>query len=157
MSNISVSFAKLSKYNFDYISFEEVIVLELLIGHYQKKNLNNLIVSRMCDESGMKKSRVLYSLEELEKKGFVSRDEKEFKTVYHLDFEKVVDALPRIFKKEYRSLFRLYYKIQNPEAFRNTASKARKKNSTDKLTVTVDKTQKKKTDDQKPMQFSLFD
>jgi hypothetical protein len=156
MPNISVSFAKLSKYNFDYISFEEVIVLELLIVHYHKKNLNNLIVSRMCDESGMKKSRVLASLEELEKKGFVSKDEKEFKTVYQLNFDKVVDALPRIFKKEYRSLFRIYYKIQNPEAFRKSAGAARKKTN-EKLTVTVDKTSKSKKDDQKPMQFSLFD
>lgn len=155
MPNISVSFAKLSKYNFEYISFEEVVVLELLIAHYHKKNLNNLIVSRMSDESGMKKSRVLASLEELEKKGFVSKDEKEFKTVYHLNFDKVVDALPRIFKKEYRSLFRIYYKIQSPEAFKKTAASARKKAS-EKLTVTVDKTKSKK-DDQKPMQFSLFD
>lgn len=153
MSNISVSFAKLSKYNFDYISFEEVIVLELLIGHFQKKNLNNLIVSRMCDESGMKKSRVIYALEELELKGFVTKDEKEFKTVYHLNFDKVVDYLPRIYKKEYRSIFKIYYKIQNPDSFKNTAEKARK----EKLSVTVDKTKKVKKDDQKPMQFSLFD
>ena len=156
MPNISVSFAKLSKYNFEYISFEEVVVLELLISHYHKKNLNNLIVSRMSDESGMKKSRVLASLEELEKKGFVSKEEKEFKTIYHLNFDKVVDALPRVFKKEYRSLFRIYYKIQNPEAFRKSASNARKK-STEKLSVTVDKTSKSKKDNQKPMQFSLFD
>jgi DNA-binding MarR family transcriptional regulator len=156
MANISVSFAKLSKYNFDYISFEEVVVLELLIAHYQKKNLNNLIVSRMCDESGMKKSRVLYSLEELEKKGFVTKEEKEFKTIYILNFDKVVDALPRIYKKEYRAIFRMYYKIQNPDAFKKTAEKARKLTN-EKLAVTVDKTKKSKKEDQGPTQFSLFD
>lgn len=148
---VSVLFSRLSKYNFDYITLEEVLILELLLLHHQKNTINSLIASRMVEESGLKKGRIQSALEELETKGFISKEELKFRIVYSLNIDKVINALPRLFKKEYRNISRIFHKIQNPEAFKNTASKLRKtsKDSPAKKAKSVK--------EQLPVQISLFD
>ncbi|MFQ3575643.1 MAG: hypothetical protein SNJ77_04335 [Cytophagales bacterium] len=148
-----MSFNKLSKYNFDYITLEEVLVLELLIFHYQKNTLNNLVATRMADETGLKKNKVQIALQELEEKKFISKEVLEFRTVYMLNMSKVVDSLNLIFKKEYRNIFRIYHKINMPEAFKNTAQKQRKNR---KDLLTKNKTANKNKQPQ-AVQISLFD
>lgn len=152
-TSVSVSFNKLSKYNFEFISLEEVLVLELLIFHYQKNTLSNLVASRMAVETGLKKPKVLAALQDLEDKKFISKVLMEFRTTYELNMGKVVDSLNLIFKKEYRNIFRIYHKINMPEAFRNTAQKQRKA----KKEALIKSKPQHKSKPQQAVQISLFD
>ncbi len=148
---VSVLFSRLSKYNFEYISLEEVLILELLLLHFQKNTIKTLITSKIADECGLKKTRVTTALEALEAKGFIEKEESKFRILFELKIDKVVDSLPRLFKKEYRNIYKIFLKIQNPDAFKNTANKLRKNNKE------VPSKKSKSSKEQLPVQISLFD
>jgi hypothetical protein len=158
MSNtISISIFKFSKYNFDFISTDEVLVLELMLYHYQKNTLNKLVISKMVDEIGMNRSRLSIALSNLEKKRFIKKEVLEFKTIYYLDLQRIIDSLNLLFKKEYRNIYRVFHKINTPQAFRKTAQKQRSKNNYTNKELIKKTRNKANKRNEVPIQISLFD
>ncbi|MBY0426476.1 MAG: hypothetical protein K2Q22_12620 [Cytophagales bacterium] len=110
--NNSVNFNKLSKYNYNFISIDEVILLEYLIFNYQKNTMGRIVASRTERETGLKKARQTRAYEDLEEKGFIKVEPLENRNIYHLNLDKIIDSIKLFAKGENRSMQKFYYSLK---------------------------------------------
>jgi len=144
--NNAVNFNKLSKYNFNYITIDEVILLEYLIFNYQKNTLGRIVASRTERETGIKKARQTRAYEDLEEKGLIRVEPLENRNIYHLNLDKIIDSMKQFGKGENRSMQKFYYSLKVADAVDTKPAKLKKR--------------KYKKNAQKvvpPQQTSLFD
>lgn len=104
--NNALNFNRLSKYNYEYLSLEEVIFLEYLIFHQVRKIEIPVQASRIEQETGLKKHRQQKALDLLSEKGFVVVDTQQQRRKVILNAEKVALSSQRIFLKVNKSLIR---------------------------------------------------
>jgi hypothetical protein len=121
--NNALNFNRLSKYNFHFISLDEVILLEYLTFHHQKKTIDLVVHSRVESETGMKRSKQVRIFEELKDKGFIDWTFNGIRNFYTLNIDAVVNALPKLFTKEAKPAYQYYFYAQNPELFSKKKSK----------------------------------
>lgn len=74
--NNCLNINRLSKYNFSYISFEEVIILEYLLTYFQKNNLELVVFNRIELETGIARNKINKSIDSLSSKGYVTLKKK---------------------------------------------------------------------------------
>jgi len=104
--NNALNFSRLSKYNYEYLSLEEVIFLEYLIFHQVRKIEIPVQASRIEQETGLKKHRQQKALELLTEKGFAVVDNQTSRRKLSLNAEKVALSPQRIFLKVNKSIIR---------------------------------------------------
>jgi hypothetical protein len=104
--NNALNFSRLSKYNYEYLSLEEVIFLEYLIFHQVRKIEIPVQSSRIEQETGLKKHRQQKALELLTEKGFAVVDNQTNRRRVSLNAEKVALSPQRIFLKVNKSIIR---------------------------------------------------
>ncbi|MFN0048414.1 MAG: hypothetical protein ACKVOU_04755 [Cytophagales bacterium] len=124
---------RLAKYDFKYISIEEILVLEYLLSYFQKNALDIVIANRIELETGIKRAKLNTAIEKLIEKEFISSKVENARTKYTVNFEAITNKLNRIFVKPnvYASQYFLY--IQNPAAFKTKAQKAKKTKAVQKM------------------------
>lgn len=127
--NNSLNFARLSKYNFKYISLEEVITLEYLLSAHQKNCLDQVVISKIEAETGQKRSKIDKALEELENKGFVDVRQEKIRKYFMLNIDKIIDNLPRILVSSNRYLEQYFLFVKNPAMFKKGSKKKVSKKS----------------------------
>ena len=104
--NNALNFSRLSKYNYEFLSLEEVIFLEYLIFHQVRKIEIPVQSSRIEQETGLKKHRQQKALELLTEKGFAIVDNQASRRKVSLNAEKVALSPQRIFLKVNKSIIR---------------------------------------------------
>lgn len=112
--NNALNFNRLSKYNYEYLSLEEVIFLEYLIFHQVRKIDIPVQASRIEQETGLKKHRQQKALELLSEKGFVAVDSQSTRRKVILNSEKVALSPQRIFLKVNKSIIRFLGQLVAP-------------------------------------------
>ncbi len=117
---------RLSKFNFKYISVEEVLVLEYLLAYFQKNALEIVIANRIELETGIKRAKLNTAIEKLEEKGFISSKVENARTKYTINFDTLTNKLDVLFVKPNKYASQFYLQIQNPAAFKTNAQKAKK-------------------------------
>ncbi len=129
----SLNINRLSKYNFKYISIEEVLVLEYLLAYFQKNALDIVVPNRIELETGIKRNKVTRATDELAEKGFIEAKIENLRTKYSINFDTVINKLDKLFVKPniYASQYFLY--VQNPAAFKTKANKAKKAKAVQKM------------------------
>lgn len=138
---------RLKKYNFQYISIEEVIVLEHLLAYYQKKLMEIITPVRIECETGLKRSKINYALDELENKGLISVIPKKIKGKYVVNIDAIVSQIDKLLVKPNKFTVQYFLYIQNPNAFKTHALKAKRAKA-------MAKTKNKQPDN--AIQMSLF-
>jgi DNA-binding MarR family transcriptional regulator len=121
----AIHVAKLAKYNFDYISLEEVILLEYLMLSQQKNNLESVKQKQIELETGLKRSKINSATGELEMKGFIETRIEKRKVKYTLCMETVLANYRKISNKNSKRMLQYYYFIMNPNYFNTKATKAK--------------------------------
>lgn len=104
--NNAFNFSRLSKYNYEYLVLEEVILLEYLIYHHVRKLEIPAQASRIEQETGLKKHRQQKALDLLSEKGFVEVEQLQHRKKLAFNAEKVALSSQRIFLKESKSVMR---------------------------------------------------
>jgi hypothetical protein len=124
---------RLSKYNFRYISTEEVLVLEYLLSYFHKGALDIVVANRIELETGIKRAKLNSAIEKLIEKEFISSKVENARTKFSINFESITHKLDKLFSKPnvYASQYFLY--IQNPSAFKTKAQKAKKSKAVQKM------------------------
>lgn len=117
---------RLSKYNFKFISLEEVLVLEYLIAYYQKNQLDIVVPNRIELELGLKRTKITKATEMLEEKGYVTAKIENLRTKYSLDFDKIVKDLNKLVVNKNKYAMQFFLFVQNPNGFKTKAAKAKK-------------------------------
>ncbi|MDX2189276.1 MAG: hypothetical protein SFY32_05385 [Bacteroidota bacterium] len=146
--NNALNISRLAKYNFKFISIEEVILLEYFLNYYQKNQLSEIVPSRIEAETGIKRSRIDSTVSDLKEKGFVDSKIEKFRTFYSIDIEKIISSLPKLFVKSSKYSYQYIYFVQNPGGFKKKpGSKISKKEAAGKP---------KTKQDIEPKQMSLF-
>jgi hypothetical protein len=125
--NNAVNFNKLSKYNYNYISIDEVILLEYLIFNYQKNTLGRIVASRTERETGLKKARQTRAYEDLEIKGLIRVEPLENRNIYHLNLDKIIDSIKQLGKGENRSMQKFYYSLKVADTIDSKPAKLKKR------------------------------
>jgi hypothetical protein len=121
--NNALNINRLSKYNFKFISLEEVILLEYFITYYQKGNLDIVVPNRIELETGLKRNKIVKASEELSEKGFLSVNIDKLRTHYKLNLDEVINGLNEIFIKDNKYAMQYFYFVQNPGAFKKSKNK----------------------------------
>jgi len=124
---------RLAKFNFKYISVEEVLVLEYLLAYSQKNELQSVNTVKIELETGIKRGKLNTALQDLKEKGFISSKVENSRTKFSIDFDNITNKLNLLFvkKNKYGSQFFLY--MQNSAAFQTKAQKAKKAKSIQKM------------------------
>lgn len=104
--NNALNFNRLSRYNYDFISLEEVIFLEYLIFHFVRKIEIPVQVSRVEQETGLKKHRQQRAIDFLSEKNFIQVEQVQNRRKIQLNTEKIALSSQRIFIKENKSILR---------------------------------------------------
>lgn len=149
--NNCLNINRLSKYNFDFITIEEIIILEYLLSYYQKNNLEVVVLNRIETETGINRNKINKAIEELATKDYISTKKQKIKTSFSVDLDKIVETLPKLIRKESKLSYQYFLYIQNPGAF----DKRKQKNITVKKEVKIGKT-KQKENPVEAKQMSLF-
>ena len=123
--NNALNFSRLSKYNYEYLSLEEVIFLEYLIFHQVRKIEIPVQASRIEQETGLKKHRQQKALELLSEKGFVQIDNQQQRRKVILNGEKVALSPQRIFLKANKSIIRFLGQLVAPPSTQKEKEKAK--------------------------------
>ncbi len=123
----SFNFNKLSKYNFNFITLEEVIFLEYLLHHYQKETLHKVIYKRVENETGLKKSKQAKAILSLQEKGFVKIGNNESQNTYDIQFEKITSSLKQLLKTASRTAYNYYISFQLAKVTNSKPSKIKKR------------------------------
>ena len=118
VKNNALNFNRLSKYNFDFISLEETILLEYLLFNHLKNNIENLSYPKIETDTGIKKARQKSNFKKLEEKGLISVQNLGNKITFTLNLDKITDSIERLFIKPNRYTYQYFYYIKNPEAFK---------------------------------------
>lgn len=126
--NNCLNINRLSKYNFNYISIEEIIILEYLLSYYQKNLLEIVVLNRIETETGIIRTKINRAVEELTLKGYLSTKKQKTKTVFEIYIDKIIDSLPKLIRNESKLCYQYFLFIQNPDAF----GKRKQKNTTTK-------------------------
>jgi hypothetical protein len=147
----SLNINRLSKYNFKYISLEEVVILEYLFNYYQKKSLEVVVFNRIELETGLKRSRIISACQKLEEKGFITITTESLRKRFEINFDKIEAKLDVLFLKNFKYGRQFIYYIQNPNAFKTRARKG-------KLAKVIQNNKKKSKTEETPVakQMSLF-
>ena len=104
--NNAFNFNRLSRYNFEFISIEEVIFLEYLIFHFVRKIEIPVQISRVEQETGLKKHRQQRAIDSLVEKNFIQVEQVQNRRKIQIDCEKVALSSKRLFIKENKSILR---------------------------------------------------
>ena len=104
--NNAFNFNRLSRYNFEFISIEEVIFLEYLIFHFVRKIEIPVQISRVEQETGLKKHRQQRAIDSLSEKNFILVEQVQNRRKIQIDCEKVALSSKRLFIKENKSILR---------------------------------------------------
>jgi len=104
--NNSLNFSRLSKYNYEYLSLEEVIYLEYLIFHVLRKIDIPVQWSRVKQETGLLKYRQQNAIKLLSEKGFVKIEPQQYRKKIILQTEFVAKSAQRLFLKTNKSIQR---------------------------------------------------
>jgi hypothetical protein len=121
----SLNISRLSKYNFKFISIEEVIILEYLIAYHQKGSLDVVVPNRIELETGIRRNKIINATELLSEKGFLEIKIDKNRTQYSLSLENIINSLNKLFVKENKYSMQFFYFVQNPYSFKKR-SKIRK-------------------------------
>lgn len=116
--NNALNFNRLSKYNFDYISLEEAILLEYLIFNYLRNAIPLLTVSRIESDTGIKKAKQKSGFKKLEEKGLINIEYNGKKNIFHPNLDKITHSIEQLFVKPNRYTYQYFYYVKNPEAFK---------------------------------------
>ncbi len=104
--NNAFNFNRLSRYNYEFISLEEVIFLEYLIFHFVRKLEIPVQISRVEQETGLKKHRQQRAIDSLTEKNFIQVEQVQNRRKIQINCEKVALSSQRIFIKENKSIQR---------------------------------------------------
>lgn len=149
--NNCLNINRLTKYNFDFITIEEVIILEYLLTYFQKNNLDVVVLNRIETETGINRNKIHKAVDELTTKGFISSKKQKTKTTFEIYIDKIVENLPKIIRNESKLSYQYFLYIQNPGAF----NKRKSKNNPSKKEVKNTKSKQKETIGE-VKQMSLF-
>lgn len=129
----AINYNRLAKYNFDYISIEEVLVLEYLLSYFQKGALEMVTLNKIEVETGIKYGKLSSTVENLKEKGFINSSIEHAKTKFSINFDHLVHKLNKLYKKSnvYASQYFLF--VQNPQAFKTNAVKAKRSKIVQKI------------------------
>ncbi len=145
--NNCLNISRLAKYDFKYISLEEVIVLEYLLHYYQRNNLDIVILNRIELETGIKRNRLTSAVQDLKQKGFIDTKVEKSKTTFVIFIDIITNNLAKIFTNPTKLGYQYYLYVQNPSSFKKTKAK--------KVVTKVDPKTKQKTKAE-AAQMSLF-
>ncbi|MDX2196088.1 MAG: hypothetical protein NW207_06695 [Cytophagales bacterium] len=149
-----INITRLSKYNFDYISIEEVLVLEYLVQYHLKNMLDLVVPNRIEIQTGIRRTKIDNALNALSEKKFISINLVKRRPHYTIHFDNIVNQLSKIFVKENRYGYQYYIAIQNPNAIKSKKSKLAIVQSDKNKTTNIAPKSKTKG---APKQISLFD
>ena len=121
--NNAFNFNRLSRYNYDFLCLEEVIMLEYLIFHQVRKIDIPVQSSRVEQETGLKKHRQQKALELLSEKKFVKVETLQQRKKITLNGELINLSAQRIFPKINKSILRFL----NQTIYSNTTPKEKPK------------------------------
>lgn len=121
--NNCLNISRLAKYNFKFISTEEVIVLEYLLHYYQRNNLDIVVFNRMELETGLKRARLTSAVQDLKDKGFVDTKIEKNKTIFIVFIDIITNNLEKIFTNYTKLGFQYFLYVQNPSSFKKTKVK----------------------------------
>lgn len=125
--NNAVNFNKLSKYNYNFISIDEVILLEYLIFNYQKNTMHRIVASRTEKDTGLKKARQTRAFEDLQEKGFIRIEPLENRNIYHINMDKIIDSIKLFAKNENRSMQKFYFSLKVADSIETKPAKLKKR------------------------------
>ena len=128
--NNSLNVNRLSKYNFKFISLEEIILMEYLLGYFQKNNLDVVVPNRIELETGLKRGKITKASEDLQEKGFIEVKVENLRTNYKVNIDNIVNSLNKLFIKENKFAYQYFYFIQNPNGFKVKAKGKKGKKDT---------------------------
>lgn len=114
--NNAFNFNRLSRYNYEYLALEEVIFLEYLIYHHTRKLELPVQISRVEQETGLKKHRQQKAIDLLLEKGFIQLEQLQHRRKIILNAEKVALSSQRIFLKENKSIIKYLGQLIMPIA-----------------------------------------
>lgn len=140
--NNAFNFNRLSRYNYDFISLEEVIFLEYLIFHFVRKLEIPVQISRVEQETGLKKHRQQRAIDSLTEKNFIQVEQVQNRRKIQINREKVILSSQKIFIKENKSIQRFLGQLIVPLVKKekgsspNSKSKKPVKSTTGKLNLT---------------------
>ena len=120
--NNAFNFNRLSRYNFEFIALEEVIFLEYLIFHFVRKIELPVQISRVEQETGLKKHRQQRAIDSLTEKNFIQVEQVQNRRKIQLNCEKVALSSKRIFIKENKSILRFLGQLIAPPAKKEKSS-----------------------------------
>lgn len=149
--NNCLNINRLTKYNFEFISIEEIIILEYLLAYFQKNNLEIVVLNRIETETGINRNKINKAIEELKSKGFIDIKKHKIKNIFEIYMDKIVASLPKLIKNESKLCYQYYLYIQNPGAF----NKRKTKNTAIKKDVKTTKSKQKEVPAE-AKQMSLF-
>lgn len=121
--NNCLNISRLTKYNFKFISLEEVIVLEYLLHYYQRNNLDIVVLNRIELETGLKRSRLTSVIQDLKEKEFIDSKIEKSKTTFIVNIDKITNSLDKIFVNMTKIGYQYYLYVQNPASFKKTKVK----------------------------------
>ena len=117
--NNALNFNRLAKYNFKFISLEEILLLEYITAYYQKGALDIVVPNRIELETGLKRNKIGKATEELTEKGFLSVVVDKSRSHYTLYIDHIIMNLDKIFVRQNKYAMQYYLYVQNPGAFKN--------------------------------------
>ena len=119
----ALNIKRLSKYNFKYISLEEIIVLEYLISYFLKNILHQVVINKIETETGLRRSKIMMSCEKLVAKGFIEIKNEHLRKEFSLDLEKIETKVEIMFLKNYKYGKQYIYALRNPFILKSISKK----------------------------------
>jgi len=98
--NNALNFNRLAKYNFKYVSIEEIILLEYITVYYQKGILDSVVPNRIELETGLKRNKINKAAEELTEKGFLSVLVDKSRSHFTLYIDQIILNLDKLFVRQ---------------------------------------------------------
>ncbi|MBC7391427.1 MAG: hypothetical protein H7329_19670 [Opitutaceae bacterium] len=120
--NNALNFNRLSRYNYDFISLEEVIFLEYLIFHFVRKLEIPVQTSRVEQETGLKKHRQQRAIDSLTDKNFIQVEQVQNRRKIQINCEKVALSSQKIFIKDNKSILRFLGQLIVPTVKKEKSS-----------------------------------
>ena len=115
----SLNFNRFSKYNFDFISLEEVILLEFFIYHHQKKSIDMIVANRIEHETGMRRSKQERAIQQLEEKGILNIERNPNRVFFTINTAKIVELTSKLIQKKGNKFSVQYFQfVHNPDKFK---------------------------------------
>lgn len=116
---------RLAKYNFKFISIEEVLVFEYLISYFQKNLLDQVVMNRIEMETGLRRNKIVSSCEKLKEKGFIEITNESMRKKFSLDLEKIESKVDIMFVKNFKYGKQFVYSLRNPTILKSKSKKSK--------------------------------